>query len=675
MERFAIISVRGHHILRTVVLAKLSSIDFRDVARRVGLMAVVWCMVSAVAQSTNYYSPVILQIPKVDIVDDNHVSMLDGKAHFTVPAVKLGDVAFTPFSFHGNVFWQNQVWDQNYGWIGQCSTVGDTIYGGTYECFVPGQNAVVVIYGQERAVFLYSGSQYYTPQAEDGSSLVDNGSTCTWTKRDGTKIVFVASHSAGNPLCMSYSISHITYPDGRIATYHYGSLPLPNKFYPPLAPILSIVTNTGYMLKYNYSGTPTFGAETSVVALNRAFESCDPFAVSCTLANSWPTATLSWQSKSMTPRCDNYAASESCNHYIFTIQDAAHRNYVFELDSIYRVVSYQPPDATSPIYDYSLCELLSGNTTYAYPLSSCWTYTHYDPALDNFYYRAPALLYDMVQTVTRNGQYWMYNVKVNPGSSPPAYSTWGHSVTNPLGRSMGATGNATPYMESYYGPTDSLYLYDGSSVHYERSVRNALSYTVSPDGLYKHYAYDSRSNLISITQTPKANSGLSTIVQSATYPSTCDYIVSCNKPTAVLDANGNETDYTYDAVHGGVLTETYPSANGIRSQIRRTYVQRYAWYLNATGTMTRDANPVWLLATESYCRTGAASGSGCALANDEVLTSYDYGPDSGPNNLILRGKTVTADGQTVRTCYAHDKQGNKIWETAPNAHPSSCTNY
>ena len=93
--------------------------------------------------------------------------------------------------------------------------------------------------------------------------------------------------------------------------------------------------------------------------------------------------------------------------------------------------------------------------------------------------------------------------------------------------------------------------------------------------------------------------------------------------------------------------------------------------------MTEDSNPIWVLASESTCRMGApgASGSGCALPNDEVVTTYEYGPNSGPNNLILRGKSVTADGQTLRTCYGHDKQGNKIWEASPNAQLSSCSSY
>jgi hypothetical protein len=99
--------------------------------------------------------------------------------------------------------------------------------------------------------------------------------------------------------------------------------------------------------------------------------------------------------------------------------------------------------------------------------------------------------------------------------------------------------------------------------------------------------------------------------------------------------------------------------------------------VGSSGVMTRETHPIWLLATESYCRSSAAAvpGPGCTAANDEVATTYEYGLDSGPNNLIVRGKAVSADGQTLRTCYGHDKQGNKVWETSPNANRSSCLDY
>ena len=49
---------------------------------------------------------------------------------------------------------------------------------------------------------------------------------------------------------------------------------------------------------------------------------------------------------------------------------------------------------------------------------------------------------------------------------------------------------------------------------------------------------------------------------------------------------------------------------------------------------------------------------------------------SGPNNLLVRGQTVTAETQgalmTLRTCYGYDVQGRRISETQPLANLASC---
>ena len=64
-------------------------------------------------------------------------------------------------------------------------------------------------------------------------------------------------------------------------------------------------------------------------------------------------------------------------------------------------------------------------------------------------------------------------------------------------------------------------------------------------------------------------------------------------------------------------------------------------------------------------------------ANDEVVTDYDYGPDSGPNYLLLRGIAVTATNssgvlETLRTCFTYDARGNKLSETQPLGTGSTC---
>ena len=118
-----------------------------------------------------------------------------------------------------------------------------------------------------------------------------------------------------------------------------------------------------------------------------------------------------------------------------------------------------------------------------------------------------------------------------------------------------------------------------------------------------------------------------------------------------------------------MLTKTEAAVNGTRPQTRYTYVQRNARDVNGTALTP----PVWVLASEEYCKTTAASGSGCAGgASDEVVTTYDYGPTTGPNNLLLRGTVVDPTGLNLRTCYTYDQYGRKISETQPLGTGSTC---
>jgi YD repeat-containing protein len=267
--------------------------------------------------------------------------------------------------------------------------------------------------------------------------------------------------------------------------------------------------------------------------------------------------------------------------------------------------------------------------------------------------------------VTRNGQTWQYSA-LFATASLPYNSTWWRLAYDPRGGGRDAKGNSTPGTESLYGgPIKEMNLRDGTIIGFDYSVANQPISVLTPAGIKTQYSYG-RGNLISVTRNPVAGSGQPVIVQSATYPTTCANMLTCNKPTAVVDGNTNQTDFTYDPAHGGTLTVTSPAVAGGRPETRYTYSQRRAWYLGSNGVMAADSNLIWVLATESLC----AAGSGCTM-----VTTYDYGPDSGPNNLILRGKTVTADGQTQRVCYGHDKQGNTIWETSPKANASSCPDY
>mgnify|MGYP000896340783 CR=1 FL=1 len=265
-----------------------------------------------------------------------------------------------------------------------------------------------------------------------------------------------------------------------------------------------------------------------------------------------------------------------------------------------------------------------------------------------------------------NGAAWTYTYQTQNFPWDVAPSNYWTEVTTPLSN-MTLHNLAGPRPQSIQNP-----LGQTRSFQYV-TIKSLLQRITEPEGNYTYYTYGVRDNVTETRIVAKSGSGLSDIVSTAAYPATCTNYKTCDKPTSVTDARGNTTDYTYDTAHGGVLTETGPAVGGIRPQKRYTYTQRYAWIKNSGGTYVQAPTPVWLLTAEEYCKTTAASGSSCAGgASDEVVTAYDYGPNSGPNNLTLRGVVVDSGGLNLRTCFGYDSIGNRISQTEPNAGLTSC---
>ena len=181
-------------------------------------------------------------------------------------------------------------------------------------------------------------------------------------------------------------------------------------------------------------------------------------------------------------------------------------------------------------------------------------------------------------------------------------------------------------------------------------------------------------NLSHVRAVAKPNTGAADLTSAAFYENGCTNVRTCNRPLSTTDENGNVTDLTYDPAHGGVRTETGPAVNGIRPQTRHHYQQRSAWISNGAGGYQASAVPIWVRTRTSICRASAATGNESApcAGGDEVLTTYDYGPDGGPNTLLVRGTVISADGQSLRTCFGYDALGNKISETRPRAGLTSC---
>jgi len=247
-----------------------------------------------------------------------------------------------------------------------------------------------------------------------------------------------------------------------------------------------------------------------------------------------------------------------------------------------------------------------------------------------------------------NGQYattltwsWSQQYQNTPLHIAPAPSV----VTDPLGRT---TTNGFP---QGWGPFGRLILRQ------------------SPSGRTEHFTYDEHANIVQRRQEVPAGSPEAPIIAAFTYD--CSVPVSCGKPVTATDPRGNVTDYSYDGVHGGMLSETGPTpASGAPGpQKRYSYGQYHAWYRNSSGTLVAGA-PVWLLTTISECRTSAATGNPaapCAVAGDEILTSIAYPAPGTANHLLPVSQTVSGGGLSATVSWTYDFNGDKLSEDGPIA--------
>jgi RHS repeat-associated protein len=190
-----------------------------------------------------------------------------------------------------------------------------------------------------------------------------------------------------------------------------------------------------------------------------------------------------------------------------------------------------------------------------------------------------------------------------------------------------------------------------------------------PEGNKQRYEYDANRNVIAKWHDPKPNQGLAPTVARASY--SCHGVV-CNKPDWIRDERENQTDFTYDDTHGGVLTVTRPApvAGGVRPQTRYTYGQFTARYISGGAWIV--APPVWRLTQTSTCQTLAGETpatpttpkipAACLGTADEVVTAFVYENSAVANNVRLLSTTTRAGNapaaEWATTTFAYDARGN-----------------
>lgn len=490
-----------------------------------------------------------------------------------------------------------------------------------------------------------------------------------WTMPDGTQNRYYRGYNNGK----NYEV---IYPNGFMVEYRHGAA----------------ITNTGLMIKYNYaenSGTNAWlnRNPSSVVGINLADSYCSPEVGQNCASEGWPTATFQWPEG--TP--DVFFVPHDTSRKVFSVTDqfGGESKYFYENHNVclYQTIDV-PPTLSQMCVDTNTGPREQWSPRLVAVKSS-------DSAVIDreFNYKNSFRLkkYQSASSgIGINGvfTYWLLNDKagiLTRATNRDRSTAYQEPMVGGSGASLtfSGNGNSVTVSNSYPGTLSTVRWRKSGQYNFE-PLRNFLT-NYTPVGEPTHsYSYDDRGNMDGKTIGGKT-------VLSAEYPTDCIddnnnfFFRYCNKPTWVKDAKGNRTDYTYHEHSGQIHTVTKPAVSigstSVRPRITYDYSPLYAYYKKNSNTVERADSPIWKLTSEFTCRTTAATSSGCAGGDlDKVETRYYYGPQNGePNNLFLRGVSVTAAGDTGTletrvTCYEYDRFGNQTAETRPkgNATLTSC---
>lgn len=452
-----------------------------------------------------------------------------------------------------------------------------------------GGTTYVVSFGATSDAFTLSGT-VYTPVTDRGQSLTKSGSTYTYRSATGVVATFGQftdqNFGVGQASANTGRIFSVTEPNGQVTTYHYkrGTVRVSDPEIPrPYALIAyrlqSVTNNRGYQLKLQYSNDAPVTEDDLVAFQHLSRVTGFNMAVDA---------------------CDPVAVSCTFSQTWPTMA----YSMISATDTLGRVTTYGYTGASK------LSTITAPGST-APDVSIAYTG-------------------DRVTSLTAAGGTWAY-------AYADAGTTQTTTVTGPASQVSTAVANlSTNRLTSFTDPTGKTtsYLYDAQG----RVTRATL-----PEGNYTEYAYGARGNVSTVTNVPKAGSGLGTLTTSATFPATCANPVTCNRPASTTDARSNVTDYAWNGTHGGLESVTLPAPTpgAVRPQTRIAYAPQTAYYKNSAGVITAAPSAVTLPVSTSTCATGAAPA--CVGTADEVRTTIAYGTAGVANNLLPTVST-TSDG-------------------------------
>jgi RHS repeat-associated protein len=497
------------------------------------------------------------------------------------PVVSVGTLSWTPQTFER---------DSLTGTKG-CAVEGDK--------FSPLNTYCSIATGTDAVQFKSPGNTntFTGFRGSAGATLVGN----VFTARDGTVTTFDNYPVTIRGKRFDQQIVSVVRPSGETLTWSYETCGT------DCWRRTSVVSNLGYMIKFDYAGTTGLAAS-KVTAINLA--SCNP-TTSCASSSEWSSVTS-----------DGGGG----------LTDSVGRYWKYTYDPQGRLMRFKAPGKLEIVitrveqvgYPQSTLALTFNNGV------ESWTYNYvYE---DNG--EASPITYKLTTTVT--------------GPTGLTRQVFTNKLSGRVEWAKDARGFTTSYENG--GPT------------------HLLSKVTYPEGNSENYGYDTRGNVITLTKKAKPSQPAPDIVIQANYDNNVCVATGklCNRPHYIIDGRGKQTDFTYNATAGDVATVTGPvpsAANAVRPQTRYGYLGLSANYYQ-NGTLQAGA-PVQKLASVSKCQTQ----SSCAGTADEVLTSYDYSW-SGGHNLQVKAET-TRPGSFVsndlirQIAYTYDTRGDVLTVDGP----------
>ncbi|KQZ60954.1 hypothetical protein ASD67_16825 [Sphingopyxis sp. Root1497] len=479
----------------------------------------------------------------------------------------------------------------------------------------------VVSIGGSSDSFSYASYPTFVSTEGNGATLVLSGSDYVYTSPDGTVAVFAPHGNQYDTFGSNVGwIRHITFPGGDRWTYHYkagqwcgfgswNGSSCDTALNTSLR-VQSVTNRFGYQIKLEYAANSMTD-----------WPSYTP----------WKTIAKATAINNGVEYCDPVADSCALSNPWPYVSYAKSGTTETVTDSVGTVRTYTYSSSGQAILGIRRATAASDSVTVGYTSGK-------------------------VSTLTNEGVTYNYSEWVNGNQR-------GVDVSGPGGYSRSVRSHATEY--ALWGIYDPGNRYTG----YIRDAKWRVNEIYHLDGDRTLYTLDARGNVTETRRVAKTGSGLADIVTTAGFDANCANALVCNKPLWTRDAKGNQTDYTYDPNHGGVLTVTLPAATpgGVRPQTRYTYQQYQAYAKNSGGSIVASGAPVYRLTGVSTCQTTAS----CAATADEVRAVVGYGPQvAGTANNLLPVSATQSSGDgalSTATAFTYDNIGNRLTVDGPLA--------